>query len=396
MRRVRSRASIDADRTAHGKLLAVRDDAELRPWFEHALGLVPGVEIVDTHMHVGESDPDGFKATSPQILHALELAGARGVVFPFKEPDGYPAANDRVIADAAASDGRLVAFCRVDPNAGDAVHEAERAIEAGARGIKLHPRAEDFSLDEPEVRRVFELANERRLPVLIHAGRGIPALGRHACVLAEALPGARVILAHCGISDLSWIWRVAQRQPNLYFDTSWWSPADVMAVCRLVPPGQILFASDCPYGTPLQHGLFMLRTAVQAGMSADQIRAVMGGQTERLVTGQEPLDLGPALGGRELADDVLLQRVNGFLHSAIGRIFSGFDAEETLALTRLACYTGEEEPRREVFRNILELLDLHDQVTEPGTRTPGSRGVHLVLTALLLAATPDVPVPAAA
>jgi predicted TIM-barrel fold metal-dependent hydrolase len=372
----------------------VRDDAELRPWFDHALGLVPGVEIFDAHMHVGENDPDGFKATSPQILHALELAGARGVVFPFHEPDGYRTANDQVIADAAASDGRLVAFCRLDPNTGDALHEAERAIDAGARGIKLHPRAEDFSLDEPEVRRVFELAHERRLPVLIHAGRGIPALGRHAAELAAQLPGARVILAHCGISDLSWIWREAQRLPNLYFDTSWWSPADVLAVCRLVPPGQILFASDCPYGTPLQHAMFMLRCARQAGLSDEQVRSLMGGQIERLVNGEEPADLGPALGSREVADDVLLQRVSGFLHTAIGRIFSGADAEETLALVRLSCYTGEEEPRREVFRSVLELLDLHDAVVEPGRRSPGARGTHLVITALAVAATPDAGVPA--
>src|SRR3954449_11523848 len=147
----------------------VRDDAELQPWFDHAMSLVPDVRIWDAHMHVGLNDPDGFKATAPQIVHALELAGARGVVFPFHEPDGYREANDHVIEAAAASDGRLVAFGRVDPNAGDAVGEAARALDAGARGIKLHPRAEGFSLDEAEVRRVFELAHERRVPVLIHA-----------------------------------------------------------------------------------------------------------------------------------------------------------------------------------------------------------------------------------
>src|SRR5882757_3083606 len=116
----------------------VRDDAELQPWFEHALGLVPDVAVFDAHMHVGVNDPDGFKATAPQILHALELAGARGVVFPFQEPDGYGPANDHVLAAAEASDGRLFAFCRVDPNAGNAVAEAERCLDAGARGIKLH------------------------------------------------------------------------------------------------------------------------------------------------------------------------------------------------------------------------------------------------------------------
>src|SRR4029079_17899594 len=115
------------------------------------------------------------------------------------------AANDHVIEAAAESDGRMVAFCRVDPNAGDAVAEAWGRRDAAARGRKLHPRAEGFSLDEPEVRRVFEVAHERRVPVLIHAGRGIPALGIHTVELARSLPGAQVILAHCGISDLAWI-----------------------------------------------------------------------------------------------------------------------------------------------------------------------------------------------
>jgi predicted TIM-barrel fold metal-dependent hydrolase len=294
----------------------MRDDAELRPWFDHAVAQVPGLEILDVHTHVGQNDPDGFKATTREILGALELAGARGVVFPFHEPDGYSEANARVIAEAAASNGRLVAFCRLDPRHEDMVAEARRSLDAGARGVKLHPRAEGFSLDEPEVARVFELAHERRLPVLIHAGRGIPALGRHAAEYAEALPGARVILAHCGISDLSWIWRDAQRLPNLYFDTSWWSPADVLTVCRLVPPGQILFASDCPYGTPLQHGMFVLRCALQAGLSHEQIRGLMGEQAERLLEAREPADLGPALSDREIASDVLLLRVSTFLATA--------------------------------------------------------------------------------
>ena len=77
----------------------MRDDAELRPWFDHAVGLVPGVEIYDAHMHVGHNDPDGFKADAGQITDALKLAGARGVIFPFHEPDGYSEANTQTLAD---------------------------------------------------------------------------------------------------------------------------------------------------------------------------------------------------------------------------------------------------------------------------------------------------------
>jgi predicted TIM-barrel fold metal-dependent hydrolase len=368
----------------------VRDDAELRPWFDRAVRLVPGVEIFDAHMHVGQNDPDGFTATAAETLEALDLAGSRGVIFPFHEPGGYREANQAVIADAAASGGRLACFCRLDPRHDDAVAEAERCLDAGASGIKLHPRAENFGLHDPDVRAVFAVANERQVPVIIHAGRGIPALGRHTVERCEEFPGARVILAHCGISDLSWIWRDARRLPNLYFDTSWWSPADVMALCALVPPGQILFASDAPYGTPLQHALFVIRCAFQMGLSAEQVRGVMGGQLVRLLAREEPLDLGPALGQREVGVDILLQRVETFLAMAIGRIFSGEDAQETLALVRLACDVPEDDARHAVCRSIVRLLDLHDDVADPPPRNPGSRGVHLVVTAACLAATPDV------
>ena len=372
----------------------MRDDAEIRPWFDHAMSLVPDVAIFDAHMHVGQNDPDGFKANAHEILGALEMANARGVIFPFHEPDGYREANDQVIADVAASGGRLACFCRLDPRHEDAVAEAERALDAGASGIKLHPRAEEFSLDEPELTRVFAVANERKVPVIIHAGRGIPALGIHTVRHAEAFPDARIILAHCGISDLSWIWHDAQRLPNLYFDTSWWAAADVMSLCALVPPGQILFASDAPYGTPTAHGLFVLRCARQAGMSDEQIRAVMGGQLARLIAGEEPLDLGPALGRRELPRDVLLERVSTFLAMAIGRIFSGDDGAETLQLARLACDVPDHDPHAGVFASIIELFEIHEAIASPPPRTPGSRGIHTLMTAGCLAATPDQGAPA--
>jgi hypothetical protein len=372
----------------------VRDDAELTPWFEHALGLVPGIQIFDAHMHVGQNDPDGFKATSSEILDALAAAKARGVIFPFHEPDGYREANDQVIADAAASGGRLAAFCRLDPRHEDAVAEAERSLDAGARGIKLHPRAEGFGLDEPEVRRVFEIANERRLPVIIHAGRGIPALGANTVEFARALPDARIILAHCGISDLGWIWRDAQELPNIYFDTSWWSPADVMTLCALVPPGQVLFASDTPYGTPVAHSIFLIRCALEVGLSQEQVLGMMGGQLERLVAGGDPLDLGPALGRRELAVDLLLRRVETFLTTAIGRLFSDGDATETLALARLACDVRRDDPYAELCASIVRLLDIYARVADPPPRGPASRGVHLITTAFCLAATPSLGAPA--
>ena len=257
-------------------------------WWEALVGAHGPLELFDAHTHVGQNDPDGYKQTPEELLAGLARADSRAAVFAMHEPAGYRDANDFVIAAAAESGGVLVPYCRVDPHDG-AVAEAQRALDAGARGIKLHPRAEGFALDQPAVRDLVAIAHERRLPVLIHAGRGIPALGRHSLELASEFTDARLILAHAAVSDLAWLWREMPAHPNLLIDTSWWNPADMYALFRLVPPGQILWASDSPYAPPLQSAVMHLRYAVEAGLGDEALRSVAGDQMRRVLEGAELL-----------------------------------------------------------------------------------------------------------
>jgi uncharacterized protein len=365
------------------------------PWLDPLREAVPELEPLDAHTHIGFNDPDGYSCSRDQLVAALERFDARAFVFPMHEPEGYRAANDMVVDEANASDGRLFAFCRLDPH-DDPLAEAERALARGARGIKLHPRAERFSLHHPGLEPVFALASERRLPVLVHAGRGIPALGRDAVEACSRHAGMRLILAHAGISDLAWIWRVAPHHPNLFFDTAWWSPSDVQALLALVPPGQILMASDAPYGSPLWATVMTTRNALQTGLDAEQARAVAGGQALRLVNGEEPLVLGPAPGVERLSRDPLLDRVYAFLMSALGQMFQGVEPVETLALVRLACDVGEDAPQADVCRWVTELLDQREGYSPEGDGRPArfAPGLHFAVAALGIVRTPDVPLPA--
>jgi uncharacterized protein len=364
------------------------------PWFERLREEIPQLEPLDAHTHIGSNDPDGYRCSREQLTTSLDRIGARAFVFPMHEPEGYSAANDMVIEEAGRSDGRLFAFCRLDPH-DEALAEAERALECGARGIKLHPRAERFTLDHPGLASVFALADERRLPVLVHAGRGIPALGRHAVEATGRHAGMRLILAHAGISDLSWIWREAADHPNLFFDTSWWSPADVQALFALVPPGQILMASDAPYGSPVWAAVMTTRNALQLGLDAEQAAAVAGGQALRIVNGDDPLDLGAAPGAAGLSHDPLLDRVYSFLMSAMGQMFNGVEPAETLALVRLACDVGDDAPQAPICRWVLALLDARERYSPEGDGRPTrfAPGLHFMIAALGIVRTPDVPLP---
>ncbi|MBV9817530.1 MAG: amidohydrolase family protein [Solirubrobacterales bacterium] len=365
----------------------------LAPWADQMRSELPGVELFDAHTHLGDNDPDGMRQSVDELLDVLRAAGAVGAfTFPMHEPDGYPPANDMVIEAAHRADGLLTPFCRVSPNAGDAPQEAERALNAGARGIKLHPRAEQFSLDHPAVRSLAAMAHERRLPILIHAGRGIPALGAHAVQLAGEFPEARLILAHAGICDLSWIWRVAADHPNLLFDTAWWMPADLQTLFALVPPGQILFASDAPYGHPMVSAVVQLRSALQVGLSVAQIAEITSLQSLRIAAGEPLAPAGVAIGERDRASHLLLDRVSEFLMlGAIATMRGHENGPEMIALARLSCDVPDDIDDAPVFAVLRELIRAYEELTaaEPDSR----RRISFLILAATVARTPDVPVP---
>ena len=94
----------------------------MRMWMDVLRGEIPGLEVFDAHTHLGQNDPDGMSCTFEELTGGLMQAGAKGAfVFPMHEPDGYPAANDMVIAAADQAGGVLTPFCRVNPNAGNAL-----------------------------------------------------------------------------------------------------------------------------------------------------------------------------------------------------------------------------------------------------------------------------------
>jgi hypothetical protein len=366
-------------------------------WLDPLLAELPGLSFFDAHTHIGSNDPDGARCTAEELLALLATVDARAVVFPMREPDGYPEANDRVVSAAAVSEGRLVPFCRLDPHE-DPVGEASRCVERGARGIKLHPREEAFALDAAPVRQIFTFAHERRLPVLIHAGRGIPALGRHSLDLAAEFPDSRVILAHAVVSDVSWIWGHLADHPNVFIDTSWWNPVDLVTLFAYVPPGRILFASDAPYGMPVMNAILTLRCALQVGLSAEQVTTVMGDQLDRLLAGKKPIDTGPAPGPPDIATDLILDRVFAYLIVGLGRLIAGAPADEMVALARLGCTVDDQAPQAPVCRAMAALIDLGEQMASASTdlTTPSPQRLAALgplLLAATLAATPRVPVP---
>jgi uncharacterized protein len=285
--------------------------------------LPEGAEIFDAHTHLG-TDIDGMVGRYDELEAIMNRYGvSRCNVFCLDEPDrepGFRVPNDRTLAFAERSGGRLIPFVRLDLTEAP-IEEAERCLDRGARGIKLHPRAQKFLLDDERLAPVFAIAAERRVPILIHGGRGLPPIADSLNRLVDAYPEAQLIIAHAGIADLTGLAGCFAGKAGVFFDTSVWSPIDLLSFFRLVPPEQILYASDYPYGQQPGSLFIALRTARSAGLTEAQIVEILAGNANRIANGEPAHEPSEPQGADVLAQPMTLARIHQYLSMAMSMLF---------------------------------------------------------------------------
>jgi uncharacterized protein len=288
-------------------------------WDEALRSQLPdGADIFDAHLHLGH-DIDGMVGDYDVLEELMGRYGiSRAFMFCLDEPDRHPgfrAANDRTLAFAERSDGRLVPFLRLDLNE-DPIEEARRCLALGARGIKLHPRAQSFTATDERLGPVFEIAAEHRVPILIHGGRGLPPIAAGLRALVERYPEAPLIIAHAGIADLGQLARCMAGRRGVLFDTSTWSPVDLLDFYRQIPPEQVVYASDFPYGQQPSSLLIAIKTARVAGYDDDQLRAMLAGTANALADGRPLPEPTTPLGRETFAQPLQLARIHQYLSMA--------------------------------------------------------------------------------
>ncbi|MFL5961097.1 MAG: amidohydrolase family protein [Gaiellaceae bacterium] len=317
------------------------------------------LDLFDAHTHLG-TDIDGMVGRYEELIRGLDRYGfSRAFVFCLDEPDRHPgfrAGNDRTLEFAARSDGRLIPFVRLALDEGP-IEEAVRCLDVGARGIKLHPRAQKFLLNDERLAPVFALAAERSVPILVHAGRGLPPIAAELEHLVDSHPGAQLILAHAGIADLANLANRFAGKRGVFFDTSVWSAIDLLSLLRLVPPEQVVYASDYPYGQQPGSLLLSLRVARASGFDETQLRAMFAGNAAGIADGKEPPEPSRPRGTDVLQQPLAQARIHQYLSMAMPLLFVRQpDAFGALGLA----LNATEEPNglhRQELEQIRELLE---------------------------------------
>ena len=177
------------------------------------------------------------------------------------------------------------------------------------------------------------------MPILIHAGRGLPPLAAGLIELAKRHPGAVLILAHGAICDQGILTTGLADHPGVLYDISCFFPLDVIELLARVPVERIVFASDPPYGRPASSLYMALRVAQQAGLDEAAIRGLLGGTMAALIDGHGLAPARPPRRGPSITLSGRLARVYGYASLVGPAMFPGAldQAKAMLDMARAAC-----------------------------------------------------------
>jgi predicted TIM-barrel fold metal-dependent hydrolase len=204
---------------------------------------------------------------------------------------------NRWLVDAVASVPQITPFVGIDPTAlgpdENVEHLREMAVR-GARGIKLHPVAQQFEPSDPRMLSVFETCRELGLTVLSHTGsaRGGKQFAEpsgFADVLRN-FPGLTVLLAHLGGGEWRQTVEVAQAFPSLVFDLCEiveWTGApnaptaqQLAEMIRDIGHERVMLGTDFPW-YDLDHTVELLMDLPV--LATEQKEAIMGANAVRIL-----------------------------------------------------------------------------------------------------------------
>ncbi len=206
--------------------------------------------IVDAHTHVGFDRLYQINMPSDEIIGIMDKNGIDiSLVQPQVGAPDLKANHEEVYELTKKYPGRIYGMACIHPFEDEEVfwQKAEWAIkELGFKGFKIHTNGFGISPQHPDCRKIFEAGRKYGVPVMIHTGAGVPqALPSLAIPMAQEFSDVPVVLAHAGGGMYAGEAIVAAKCcENIYLETSWVYPSDILAMLKTVGADRMMFGSD--------------------------------------------------------------------------------------------------------------------------------------------------------
>lgn len=189
-----------------------------------------------------------------------------------------------ITASVSAHPDRFMGFGSLHPDMENADEAVQKIMDAGLKGIKLHPDMQLFALDEDRAFRLFE-SFAGKLPLLVHAGdKRFQYSNPHRIArMMDKFPEMTVIAAHMGgYTEWDEAEELLAGRENLYVDTS--STMFVLDDERMrhaievYGADHVMFASDYPMWNPGDE----LKHLRNLGLSEEDLEKIVSGTAKKL------------------------------------------------------------------------------------------------------------------
>lgn len=241
--------------------------------------------IVDAHAHLGYDEVFDVDFTAKALIEGQRQNGIDVTLVQPATCHGLKDVqrqHDAVARLAQRSPGRFRGIANPNPHLPAKQYERElrRCVEKlGFIGVKMHPMAHAVNPTGRDGLRVFALAAEMGLPVIVHTGNGIPW---SAPALLEPVVSRhrrlKLVIAHAGGMILAGeAGQLAERHEKVFLECSWTGGFLVEHWAKTLGGQRLLFGSDHAENAATE--LTKFRTA---GLSDDQLAWALGRTAARV------------------------------------------------------------------------------------------------------------------
>jgi hypothetical protein len=243
-----------------------------------------GLDIIDMHGHLGRYQFAVADDSPASLVATMDRIGVRTIVCSHLNclRGNTQRGNDEVLAAMRAYPGRIEGYVSIWPSGAEQVEaEVRRRLGEGFVGIKIH-NINQFSYTDDAYAPAMAIANERRLPVLLHTW-GRDEEFDQVRELAGSWPEAHFLLAHAGAEKLERYVEAAGEFENVQLDTSF-SLAPRGVVERLVAEAgaeNVVWGSDATFLSMTQQ----IGRVVGAKISEEDKRKLLSLNARKLLDG---------------------------------------------------------------------------------------------------------------
>jgi predicted TIM-barrel fold metal-dependent hydrolase len=220
------------------------------------------------------------------LLSFMDSCGIdRAVVLPVE-----PFSTSSSYAEECATEPRLIPFASCFPG-NDWEGKLQRAMEAGCRGLKIHPILQRIPPEDLFYFDLLEAYRKYGRPVITHTGAfdyyvTPDPCSEYGCTprferLIAAFPDIPFILGHSGLYHPEQAIDLARRHESVYLETSFQPLKIVREMLRAVGRDRVMFGSDWPE-TNQKHSLRIAKKA--AGDDAELQEKLLGANILALVS----------------------------------------------------------------------------------------------------------------